>query len=163
MKNAKLQIFAVLLCLIWSAACSPANNFVGETYAGKVLINGVEPHEPSIGKFQLIEGKSPDGKPQKYIVLAADNKIIGDCTIPLKDDLPGDSKPKRHIGMWSVPYQSGAACTTSIDNRVAKFVVHSGSVTPNVDESKNDVRFQMIAVNTIDSKSYEFEINAERE
>lgn len=164
MKKEMLMIFAVLLGSIWSAACNPPGNWGGETYAGKITINDVEPNEASIEKFQLLETNLPDGKKQKYIVLAADNKVIGNCTIPL-DDGKGSTANfgKKQTGIWSVPYKSGAACTSAIDNHHAKFVVHSGSVSTNVDETKNDVRFQMIAVNTVDSKSYAFEINAERE
>ena len=163
MKKEMLIIFAVALCSIWSAACSPQGNWGGETYAGKITINDVEPNEKSIEKFQLSETVLPDGKKQKYVVLAADNKIIGKCTIPLEEGTASASFGKKQIGKWSVPYNSGAACTTAIDGRVAHFVVHSGSVSTNTDETKNDVRFQMIAVNTVDSKSYDFEINAERE
>ncbi len=162
MKKEKLVIFAILFCSIWSAACSPANNFIGETYAGKTTINDAEPNEASIEKFQLSEVKSSEGKIQKVIILAAENKIIGNCTIPLEDKSSADSRPKRHIGKWFIPYQSGVTCSSAIGGGVAKFVVHSGSVTPNVDESKNDVRFEMLAVNTVDSKSYHFEVNAER-
>jgi len=161
MKKEMLLLFAVLLGSIWSAACSRESNWVGETYAGKTTINDVEPNEVSIEKFQLSETVLPDGKKQKYIVLAAENKVIGKCTIPLDDDL--QLSMKKQIGKWFIPHKSGAACTSAIDGHAAKFVIHSGSVTTNTDESKNDVRFEMIAVNTVDSKSYHFEINAERQ
>lgn len=160
-KNKTFGIFLIALCLCWLAACAK-DKWNGETYSGKVTIGGVEPDGSPVEKFKLATAKVPGGK-QKVVTLDAENKVLGNCTMPLDDFIKTEDSLERKEGPFFIVDKSDVICSSMVEGNKINVLIHSGEVQVNTDAGKNDVRFWAIGIVEGTSESHTFEIKAERQ
>lgn len=160
-KNLIGRIMIVCLSAFALAACGAADKWRGETYSGKITINDVEPNNASPHKFTLVSNKVPGGR-QKFVTLDKENKTLGNCTIPLKDEISTDNY-ELQAGPFFVPDKSGAVCDSIVEGNVVKVLIHSGTVTVSSDPADNRVKVSILGILAADSKSYSFDFDAERQ